>query len=260
MTRTPLRSMVSAGLPKGSQITPLVIILSFVLLTEVVVMTGVLGTRDLPQLMLTSFCIGFPIAIAVPFFWLLARKPWVFYAPRDYGSEIDPQKYIAAMSARVTDSTSRLFNNLPEIIERAASRDADLRQIVSQLSHSKANVSADQVLRTFSDTIAQEIAQSEIISVDLAEFGGDEIKVPCSSDLVISDFLNIVFFEIEKTYPLPGFTYGTTWVLEDKSSKKRFFDMGSVWARKNNREIDERPLDAKGLAPGIALKAIKLAK
>jgi hypothetical protein len=253
MAKAPFRSLVTAGLPKSSQITPLVIILSFVLLTEVVVMTGVLGTKEIPQLMLTSFCISFPVVIAIPFFWLLAKKPWVFYAPRDYGSDIDPQKYIAAMSVRVTDSTNRLFNNLPEIIERAALRDADLRRLVSGTDSS-----AEKIVKALSYSIAQEIAQSETLSVDLVEFGGEEIKLPVSKDMIISDLLDLVFLEIDKTYPLPPHTYGIAWFLEDKATKKRFVEMGSPWARKNNVDLDTRVLGEKGIMPGMMLKAVKL--
>ncbi|MBR1172155.1 hypothetical protein [Bradyrhizobium liaoningense] len=252
MAKAPFRSLVAAGIPKSSQITPLVIILSFVLLTEVVVMAGVLGTKDFPQLLLTLFCILFPIVIAIPFFWLLAKKPWVFYAPRDYGADIDPQKYISAMSVRVTDSTNRLFNNLPEIIERAALRDADLRRLVSGAENSP-----EQIVKALSYSIAQEITQSETVSVDLIEFGGDEIKFPVAKDTIISDLLDLVFLEIDKTFPLPPHTYGSVWLLEDKATKKRFLEMGSHWARKNNVEQDSRVLREKGIMPGMTLKAVK---
>jgi len=258
---------VSAGLPKSSQITPLVIILSFVLLTEVVVMTGVLGTRELPQLILTIFCISFPVAIAIPFFWLLANRPWVFYAPRDYGSNIDPQKYITAMSVRVTDSTNRLLNNLPEIVERAALKDADLRRLVSQLSPSSTGSPAEDILKTLSHSIAQEIARTETITIDLVEFGGPEVKVPASKDTIISDLLDLVFLEINKTYKLAPYTYDVVWALEDQATKKLFRDMGSGWAAMNNIrswatmdnvDTDARLLSDKGIMPGMKLKAIKL--
>src|SRR5690349_14478042 len=145
------KSLIASGLSKSPQITPLVIILSFVLLTEVVVMVGIVSTKETPQLLLTWFCVLFPVAIAVPFFSLLALKPLVFYAPRDYGKNIDPEKYIAAMSVRVADKTSRLLKQLPQIIERGALRDADLRRLVSQLPHSAEEPSTEEIVKNLSN-------------------------------------------------------------------------------------------------------------
>jgi hypothetical protein len=53
-------------------------------------------------------------------------------------------------------------------------------------------------------------------------------------------------------------TYGKRWILEDNASKKRFINMGRLWAARNGLELDDRPLAKNGIKPGMSLNAIKL--
>jgi hypothetical protein len=87
------------------EVTPLVIVLAFILLTEVVFMIGVLGTREQVQVILATFCVLFPVALAGSFFWILYRKAYVFYGPSAYPANVDPERYIAAMRAQASISS-----------------------------------------------------------------------------------------------------------------------------------------------------------
>ena len=53
-------------------------------------------------------------------------------------------------------------------------------------------------------------------------------------------------------------SYGVFWILEEESTKTRFKDMGTMWARSNGAKSDERPLRDKGIMPGMKLKALTL--
>jgi hypothetical protein len=193
------------------------------------------------------------------FFWLLSAKPWVFYAPRDYGSDIDPQRYISAMSTRtvvhVADNTNRLINELPQIIERAMLKDTSLQRLMSSSADTNDKVKFDSVLRSLPKIVTAEIEQTKVIRVDVTEFNGDVIQMPVSGDTEISDFLDFLYFEINRHYDLPVSSYDRFWILEDTSTKKRFSAMGRKWA---GGGFDDRKLHEKGIMPGMLLKAIKL--
>ncbi|MGR8964226.1 hypothetical protein [Rhizobium leguminosarum] len=257
-----MKSVVASAIPKGSKITPLVIILSFVLLTEVVVMTGVLATKDTVQLLLTIFCVFFPSAIAVPFFLILAKTPWVLYAPGDFGTKVDPTSYINAMRAqtyiRATATTKKLIADLPDIIDRALTNAEDVAHEKKGNENNFPNADRGIQLQSNISTIISEIEKNELISVDLSDFDGSVTKFPVSRSTPISDVLDAIYFDIYRTYPIEAHTYGQSWMLVDVNSGRKYPEMGSMWSKDRGLESDERPIENVGISPGMNLKAVKL--
>jgi hypothetical protein len=101
-----------AAMPaKGRSLTPLWIISLFVSLTEAVLAAVVTQTTGSVQIALLWFVIIFPLLVATAFFAILWNRPWVFYAPSEYGG-IDPASFVEtlaqAQQARVTTKTSDL--------------------------------------------------------------------------------------------------------------------------------------------------------
>jgi hypothetical protein len=148
-------------------------------------MTGVLGTREFPQLLLTMFCISFPVFVAIPFFWILAIKPWVFYAPKDYGHTVDPQSYIDAMSRktdiRLVENTNRFIKDLPSLIEKSVQNNKELEALVGTRDtqvHNTGEKVSDFLIKSISDHIVEYISNSELVKVDIAEFEGAYYKFP----------------------------------------------------------------------------------
>jgi hypothetical protein len=113
-------SLIAKGIG-DRQVTPLLIVLSFILLTEGVVMVGVLGTREVVQVILCIFCVLFPVALMVPFLLILYHKPYVFYGPKEYGSDVGPERYISAMRAQasISGEWQKIFSDLPQMVARA---------------------------------------------------------------------------------------------------------------------------------------------
>lgn len=83
----------------SSRVTPLSIIALFVTLTEVTLGFAATQTTDNIQIALTSFAIIFPIIIAIAFFMILWSRPYMFYPPSEFGSDIDVATYVSALTA-----------------------------------------------------------------------------------------------------------------------------------------------------------------
>lgn len=247
MAPLPIGTSIVGGLGKTVKITPLVIILSFLLMTEVVVMSGVLGTRGASQIILICFCVSFPILIAIPFFWILAIKPWVFYTPQDYGNEIDPRIYINAMALqpykRASDALNRFFEQLPSDIEKLI---ADRPQLLD-------TGDAEEISRRLT-----EIASLRLVKIELSDFEAPEAYIPVEDGTCVWEFLDLVYFQIVGHYPLRPYTYGEIWAVKNLESGTVFTKIGRPWARSHGIQEDTRALGEIGIYPGARLRAIRL--
>ncbi|WP_264051711.1 hypothetical protein [Methylobacterium flocculans] len=252
-------SGVAEGLSKAGRITPLAIILSFVLLTEVVAMGGVLGTSGEPQLILTLFCVLFPPFIAVPFFSILYSRPIVFYAPGDFDKELKPADFAAAVApkatARVADLMSDYIGTLEGRIANTISETEQLKDLISQQgSLNKKQI--EEGIANISREITDGIKISDVTKFDLSEVGGKTISIPIDDNIPVSDVLDFLYFEINKVSSVEVYTYSKAWVLENTKTSERLFDIGSFWAEKNGLREDNRLAKSVGLLPGETFKVI----
>jgi len=85
--------MAKTPASKERGLTPLWIISLFVGLTEAVLGVAVVHVTGGIQIALTAFVIAFPTLIAIAFFGILWDRPWVFYAPQEYGGA-DPAQFV----------------------------------------------------------------------------------------------------------------------------------------------------------------------
>lgn len=103
---------------KERRLTPLWIISLFVGLTEAVLAAAVTQTTGSVQIALAGFVMFFPLLIAAAFFAVLWNRPWVFYAPSEYGA-IDPALFVQTLAhaqfGRVTTKTSDLSQDVKVI-------------------------------------------------------------------------------------------------------------------------------------------------
>src|SRR3954466_3700857 len=98
---------------KERRLTPLWIISLFVGLTETVLGTALVNTTNASiQIALTAFVIAFPLLIAAAFFGILWSRPWVFYAPNEYGGT-DPTKFVETLAAVRGSKIATKTSDLP---------------------------------------------------------------------------------------------------------------------------------------------------
>lgn len=83
---------------KKAGITPLWIVAAFLSLTEVTLGFAVTQVMGWIQASLAIFVMIFPLLVAAAFFGILWNRPWVFYAPSEYGN-VDPKHFMSAMRA-----------------------------------------------------------------------------------------------------------------------------------------------------------------
>lgn len=79
------------------QMTPLVLIAAFLSLTEVVAVYTLLNTQGNIQFILTVFIVSFPVLVAIAFFYLLAFRNHVLFAPQEYPANGGVTTFVQAM-------------------------------------------------------------------------------------------------------------------------------------------------------------------
>ena len=82
---------------------PLWVLSLFITFTETVLGAAVTQTEGIIQYALTAFVIIFPVSIAIIFFLILWKKPWVLYAPRDFGSSVNIGEFVKSMKSDITE-------------------------------------------------------------------------------------------------------------------------------------------------------------
>ncbi|MEQ1862786.1 MAG: hypothetical protein ABMA13_22930 [Chthoniobacteraceae bacterium] len=87
--------MEPTQLRKTPTITPLWIIAGFLSLTEVTLGYATTQVTGAVQWALAIFVMTFAILVLIAFFVILWNRPWVFYAPSEYGN-IHPKDFMAA--------------------------------------------------------------------------------------------------------------------------------------------------------------------
>jgi hypothetical protein len=80
----------------SQRITPLWIVAAFLSLTEVTLGYALTRVEGGIQLALTVFVISFALLVAGAFFLILWNRPYVFYAPSEYG-DVDPKHFMSAI-------------------------------------------------------------------------------------------------------------------------------------------------------------------
>ena len=86
--------ITKAKLP--ANMTPLLVISLFVILTEVIAGIAATQMKDDLQVVLVWFVIIFSSCVAIMFFVLLWFKAWMFYPPSEYAN-VDVQRYVEAL-------------------------------------------------------------------------------------------------------------------------------------------------------------------
>jgi hypothetical protein len=97
-------------------VTPLGIIALFLALTEIVASAASTQSSGVPQIILVTFVVTFPVMILCLFFLILWKKPYVFYSPKEYEGGADVKEYVSALHRATMDKkTSKESQSLISI-------------------------------------------------------------------------------------------------------------------------------------------------
>lgn len=243
-------------------LTPLWIIALFISLTETVLGVGVIQTSGGVQIALTVFVLSFPLLIAGTFFFTLWKKPWVLYAPMEYGTGTDVKDFVREMSGKTPLGELQIYSQIQQSIQDTLASP----EVIAKLSKVPLRgeyADREIVKNILSDAAAkaeENIRQQAFLTIDSRPFesnGGHIWQVPYDRSNTVRSLLNDIFFSLRKgTSSLPAHNYGKVWILRDTTSGRVFTNMGRSWAMKQNRENDERKLTQVGIEPGMTLEIV----
>ncbi|WP_437737567.1 hypothetical protein [Sorangium sp. So ce1335] len=207
-----------ARVQRSSGMTPLGVIATFVMLSEVVTGVAATQTSGMVQAAFCAFAIAFPLLVATAFFMVLWRRPYVLYPPQEFGAQVDVKHYVEAMRAQALGTQEVITlvrTSITEALESREARDALLRS--SATASSTASATA---LHEASDALVRRAVQniqSATVSIDLSEFGGTgELILPYEQSQDSFIFLSSIYFQISDQ--VPPYTYGQSWGLQDCES------------------------------------------
>jgi len=126
-----------------SRITPLWIVAAFVSLTETVLGYAVTKTTGAVQYALTAFVVFFALAVATAFFLVLWNRPYVFYAPSEYGS-VDPKSFIDAVKAPASQERKDVLSEAQELLKHMiASGNETQRNSIAKNINSRLEIASE---------------------------------------------------------------------------------------------------------------------
>lgn len=119
--------------------TPLALIALFISLTETVLGVGVTQLQGLPQMMLLTFVMVFPVIISVVFFVFLWCRPHTLYTPSEYGSPELVAAFERAMSGadritRKADEIEELVTKIRSVEDELSKKAKDLEEMIEESS------------------------------------------------------------------------------------------------------------------------------
>lgn len=238
---------------EGKFINPLWIISLFFSFSELALGYAVFNTTGGIQVALTCFVITFPILVAASFFALLWFRPEHLYAPRDFtNDEAFLRSLAGARESRV--GLLALDAEIEERVQHALTSEDFVRR-VSMLEGGDLRAT----LQGAAAAITNEIRESNFLTVSLARFEPtlEDLTLPVGAFSNFNELTNEIFFALEGR--IEPFTYGTSWVLQDKESHKIFAHARMISGVGPGVPLrDDRPLSELGISAGMCLEALPL--
>jgi hypothetical protein len=236
-------------------INPLWIIFLFFSFTEVALGFVVFKTTGGIQLALTCFVISFPLLVAAAFFALLWNRPGNLYAPKDF---VNDESFLKSI-ADVRKGREGLLN-LDAKIEQRINAKLTSEQLVKSLS-TLSVAQLKEALEVTAADISQDIREATFISVSLERVSPklEGLILPVDAFSNFDELTDEVYFAMKGA--VSAFSYGTSWILRDKASGKRFKHARMIAGLGPGRLVnDNRTLEEVGIKAGMFLEAILFKK
>lgn len=251
---------MALSIPEPGKLNPLWIICASLVLTEYILANTIPNSTGIIQEALVAYVIFFSFSVLCGFFILLWHRPGNIYTPHDFNSDAAFLSAINRESGNI-DFTA-LINNMMQTFENTLTSN----QTITRISASNQK-ELPGVLKTYVETAAHEIKDSNFITVLLPSLGEssgiNEVTYPISAIRDFDDLTNKVYFEMKKkpsvNNSLQPYKYGTTWLLQEKTTKKVFRHARMISGLgPGMRMDDDRPLEELGIRPGMVLEAVLL--
>lgn len=245
----------------ASRITPLGIIAGFVALSEAAGATAATLTDGGIQVAFTYFAIGFPVLAGAAFFVTLWNRNYVLYPPKDFGPDVDVQRYVQAMRHQVLGNRE-VLSIVQESIN-AALNTTQAQASLTRLAATQGGEDSPWALQQASLEIAEQALvriRDSVVLVEMGDFseraGASQLVFPFDPSEDAFDFLTAVYTHI--SVAVPPFTYGQLWALEEAESGVLLLPDGTDW--RDNFRFSEMGATVSdlGLEAGMTVRVVAL--
>jgi hypothetical protein len=226
------------------------------LIVEVFLATVLVGGNLEPKDKITGVWLGVGMFVLVVLvvFLLVCFKPQSFVFDRQ--AHLDQLK-MEHERLRATGGSGGL-REFAGKLESTLLREIASEELASKLSQaSQADVL--HVLKEKAGKVADDIKQSQFISVDISAFGNEYgvLTFPVGALKDMNALTDEVYFTLPDT--VRPYAYGTDWVLRDKQTKNVFRNTRMLTNTPVGQPIaDIRSMGEMGIRPGMELEAVPL--
>lgn len=237
--------------------TPLVVITLFLSLTEAVLGAITWGLSGKLQFAFAIFFMAMMALIVLLFFATLWFRNYKLFPPREF-ENIDPVQYVTAMqmSGESFQLNGRgIAQQIGSIVASNEARELVLTALQSTDDDSTLTERVDRALGELADAAIDRLILTLDATVVLGN-SGSVWSLVYEPTMPVFQLLNEVWTRSQPQLTL--FSYDTTWFLSDRTSRRAFRDLGTLWALKNHRPTDDRTIESVGIRSGMHLQVTLL--
>jgi hypothetical protein len=198
------------------------------------------------QALFAIFSVGFPCVVLILFFVVLWKRPYVFYAPRDYPDNVAVDVFVKAMGENVRRGV--------EVAQTAAASSA-----AAMASEFQLDTGHTKMLVQKAKDVAEESVRLSVAEVDLSKFLNKDpiLEFIVSEASTVNELLDAIYASISGH--VAPHTYGVAWLVRIKGSRKPLFDIGTNWAMNSGYgNSDTRLLRNIGVVGGGEIEVVDL--
>jgi hypothetical protein len=226
--------------------SPIGVIGAFAALVEVALILGSIFVEGNFRWAMLGFAFLAFAYITSWFFYILSRKNWVLYPPREYGGETEVATYVEAMRATISEAgkpeqvvTTYTIGNLTAVdgtsveILNAQGSQANLLVFMGPAAPNSLGLPIDfEQFHSVTDCLA---------------YIGNTLLPPVETE---DDTEN------KRRHDM---NYGTSWILRDLETQLALLDIGARWTYHQTGNLsDMRRLKDTSLKPGMRLEVVRL--
>jgi hypothetical protein len=199
--------------------------------------------------MFAIFSVAFPSAIAIVFFVVMWKKPYVFYAPGDFSESTTVDAYVTAMTAsragqmKAVESAVRsaITNNIDDLSSSDLSVEAKVAAVNATVESAKVNL-ANLSVQIDLDAIDEDFKRR----LPLEFFVDPDVTT-------VADMGRHIEAAIGRYVP-PG-SYGRAWVLRHANNGQQLSGLKDL---PGSISDEVRLLRDAGVVPGSKLSAVRI--
>ena len=204
------------------------------------------------QISVLAFMALYAVGLAIAFFFLLAKKNWVFYPPSEF-KDVSVREFVDAMRGKelVPGAVDAIFESFVDG-EGEISRSLKLSSASGEVQDGELKVALSEIR----DKTIQRL-KSSVLFVDARPLLGEQgpkWEELYNSEMSVRELLFRIWTRLQ---PFPPYPYGKGWLLRDASTGEALTQLSiGIHDTQKDAQHDPRNVSSMGIRGGMTLEVI----